>query len=129
MKHINNHGILIPTEMTECMAYWEWSQQIPVLKDYLYKVVNEGKRSPIHGRQLQRIGLRKGIPDYHFPVSNDKWNGFWLEMKKRDCRENSAPDYQKEWIEKLRRVNQYATFAFGWEDAADKTMNYIKNRI
>ncbi|HEX4373881.1 MAG TPA: hypothetical protein VHZ50_11315 [Puia sp.] len=119
----------IPSEMMECRAYWEWAQNIPVLRDYLYKIVNEGKRSPILGRQLKNIGLRRGIPDYHFPVANDKWNGFWLEMKTRNKRTSSLPDHQEEWVEKLIRIDHYATFAYGWEDAADKTMAYIKNKV
>lgn len=118
-----------PTEMQECIAYWQWAQTVPILRDYLFKIVNEGKRSPIHGRQLKLIGLRKGLPDYHYPVANKNWNGFWLEMKKRQLRRSSIPDYQDEWIEKLIRIGHYATFAFGWEDAASKTLDYLNNRL
>lgn len=119
----------IPTEMQECRAYWEWVQTVPLLRDYIYKIVNEGKRSPIQGKQLQLIGLRKGLPDYHYPVANAKWNGFWLEMKKRNLREKVIPAHQKAWLEKLIRIDQYATFAFGWEDAAAKTMDYLNNKV
>jgi hypothetical protein len=118
-----------PTEMQECQAYWQWVQTVPVLRDYLYKIVNEGKRSLIAGRQLKNIGLRKGLPDYHFPVPNDNWYGFWLEMKTRNAKENHISEHQKEWQDKLLRINQYATFAFGWEDAIQKTMDYLKNRL
>lgn len=129
MEHIKKIYFGSPSEMEECRAYWEWAQKIPVLKDYLYKIVNEGKRSPIAGRHLKNIGLRKGLPDYHFPVPNDNWYGFWLEMKTRDGQEKHISDCQKEWRDKLLRINQYATFAFGWEDAIQKTMDYLKNRL
>lgn len=118
-----------PSEMDECRAYWEWAQHIPVLKDYLYKVVNEGRRSPIHGRQLKFIGLRRGVPDYHYPVPNDNYYGLWIEMKTRNKKDSYLSEYQKEWLEKLRKIGHYATFAYGWEHAAKVTMEYIKNQI
>ncbi len=118
-----------PSEMDECKAYWKWAQNYPVLRNYLYKIVNEGRRSPISGKNLKLIGLRKGIPDYHLPVANEKYYGFWLEMKTQDQSNYRISVYQSEWIDKLRAVNQYATFGYGWEDAAKKTLAYIKNKI
>lgn len=121
--------IKIPTEMQECRAYWQWVQTVPLLRDYLYKIVNEGKRSVIQGGQLKQIGLRAGLPDYHFPVANDNWYGFWLEMKTRKKSEKVMPSHQSDWLEKLRKIRQYATFAYGWEDAAEKTMSYLQNKV
>lgn len=118
----------IPNELDECRAYWQWAQKIPVLRDYLYKILNEGKRSPIFGRHSQMIGWRKGLPDYHYPVSNGKFHGFWLEMKRRDNKGKIHED-QRLWIEKLLKIDQYATVAYGWEDAVEKTLRYINNQI
>jgi len=126
----DNYLMKIPSEMEECRAFWNWAQLIPGLKDYLYKIVNEGKRNPAHGMKLRTIGLRAGLPDYHYPVPNEKFNGFWLEMKTRKkTKHDSLPNHQREWIEKLQKINHYATFAYGWEDAADKTMSYLNNKV
>lgn len=129
MEHDKQKTILIPSEIQECVAYWEWSQNIPVLKDYLYKIPNEGKRSLSYGKKMKMIGLRSGLPDYHYPIPNETFNGFWLEMKTRDKKNHSLPDLQKIWLNKLNKANHYATFAFGWEDAAEKTISYIKNLL
>lgn len=117
------------SEMDECRAYWKWAQHNPTLRNYLYKIVNEGKRSPIHGRHLTQIGLRKGVPDYHLPVPNDSYNGFWLEMKTKEKGRYKISPYQAEWMDKLRLVGQYATFGYGWEDASEKTLAYLNNKL
>lgn len=122
-------NLLIPSEMQECHAYWEWAQTIPSLRDYLYKIVNEGKRSPVSGYRLNQIGLRRGVPDYHYPVSNGTYIGLWIEMKTRDRKNSALPECQHEWIAKLNEARHYATFAFGWEDAADITTAYLKDNL
>jgi hypothetical protein len=119
----------VPTETQECIAYWQWVQNVPVLREYIYKIVNEGKRSVVQGSNLKKIGLRRGLPDYHYPVNNGTYNGLWIEMKRRNCRTKILPDHQKEWIDKLIQVNHYAIFAFGWEDAANITLRYINNNL
>lgn len=118
-----------PSEMEECRAYWKWAQHHPVLRDYLYHIVNEGRRNQRHGRNLKLIGLRAGLPDYHLPVPNKTWNGFWLEMKVRKKITCAMPVAQQQWLEKLRKMNQYATFAYGWEDAAEKTLSYLNDKV
>jgi hypothetical protein len=127
--HVPKIKLLVSTEMQECKAYWQWAQTVPILRDYLFKIVNEGKRSVIYGHQLKLIGMRKGLPDYHLPVANNNWNGFWLEMKIRNKSEKSLPEEQKIWVEKLREIKHYASFAYGWEDASKKTLDYINNII
>lgn len=117
------------SEYQECKAYFEWAQYYPVLREYLFKIVNEGKRSKINGNMLKLIGLRAGLPDYQLPIPNKNWNGLWIEMKKRSHAGKTKKDNQNEWISKLIKVKQYATYAYGWEDAAKITMDYLNNKI
>jgi hypothetical protein len=116
-------------EYMECVAYWKWSQTNPVLRKYLIKHVNEGKRTKLTGHYLNRIGMRKGLPDYQLPLGNGNWIGFWLEMKPRNQKNFKKKPEQVEWIEKLRLVGHYANFSYGWEDAMHQTLDYINNKI
>src|SRR5271154_5778443 len=104
---------LVPSELQECKAYWQWSMTIPLLRDYLYKITNEGKRTLSYGRNLKDSGLRAGLPDYHYPVANNGYHGFWLEMKKRNMTCKNVPDHQLVWIEKLLAIGHHATIGYG----------------
>ena len=117
------------SEYQECRAYFEWAQYHPTIKEYLIHHVNEGKRSRIMGNLLKLIGMRKGIPDYQLPLSNNNWHGFWIEMKTVDEHNKKQKKEQIDWINRLLLVKQYATFAFGCDDAIRLTLAYINNKI
>lgn len=117
------------SEYDECKAFWEWAQFFPYIRDYLIKHVNEGKRSNITGKRLKDIGLRPGVPDYQYVRPNQKYCGFWIEMK-RPCERNKAKrEEQIEWIAKLRESGHYANFAYGWFDAREQLLAYIENNL
>jgi hypothetical protein len=121
--------ILIPTEYQECKAFWEYAQLIPMLREYLIKHVNEGKRSAIGGKLLKGIGMRPGLPDYQYPVANEKFTNLWLEMKRIDGREKPKDPRQDEWIDKLNKIGHYASYAYGASDAISIYERYVKNLL
>jgi hypothetical protein len=123
------HEKFCANEYQECKAFWEWAQYNPILAEYLYKIVNEGKRTARNGASLKLIGLRAGLPDYHLPIGVGDWNGLWIEMKTRDQSDEKQSQKQKEWIRKLKKANHYATFAYGWEHAAKITTAYLQNKL
>ena len=119
----------LPNEYQECRTYWEWAQHHPILANYLIKHVNEGKRSKILGHLLNLIGMRKGLPDYQLPISNDTYHGLWLEVKTQDERDKKQKKEQVDWLEKLRKAGHYANFAYGCDDAIQQTLDYLNNRV
>lgn len=121
----------ISSEHQECKAFWQYAQNIPMLREYLIKIPNEGKRESWYGRSLKNIGLRPGLPDYYYPVHNDTWHGLWLEMKRKDVKKSALKQnhLQNEWIEKLIKIGHYACYVYGWEDAVNVYNDYIGNRI
>ncbi len=119
----------ISSEYQECKAYYAWAQYNPILREYLYKIVNEGKRSSASGFFLKLIGLRAGLPDYHLPIPNNTYHGLWLEMKRKNQNKVTKRENQTEWLDKLNKIGHYATFAYGCEDAIKITLDYINNRI
>lgn len=119
----------VPSEQAECLALWKWAQLNPNVKEYLIKNTNEGKRSPQYGSSLKKIGLRPGLPDYHLPLSNKKYNGLWIEMKRSNQAGIKKNQKQDDWITKLNAIGHYATYAYGWHHAAEVILDYLGNKI
>lgn len=117
------------SEYQECKTYWQWAQYQPQLSEYLIKICNENQNKPWFTKALIAIGMRPGLPDYHYPIPNDNWAGLWIEMKTKKTKKHIKRANQDLWIEKLKRVNHYATYAYGSDDAISITKEYIENRI
>jgi hypothetical protein len=126
---MNKKWTSLPTEYQECRAYFAWAQTQSLLQEYLIKHVNEGKRSKIGGYLLKLIGLRKGLPDYQLPIANNKWRGLWIEMKTQDEFNKKQKEEQIAWMDKLRAINHYATFAFGANHAIQLTLDYLNDKL
>lgn len=122
-------GLPYPNEYQECKAFFEWACLNPKLREFLIKHVNEGKRSKLGGWFLQLIGLRKGLPDYQFPVRNNKFIGLWIEMKTRDEVNRAQKKEQIDWLKKLQDEGHYATFCFGCDHAIQVVTDYLQNRL
>jgi VRR-NUC domain len=120
------YKIKTASEYQECRAFWKWAQFHPQISQYLIKHCNENMNKSWFNQALFAIGMRPGLPDYQYPVPNNKWLGLWIEMKKKG---GKVKDNQYEWIEQLRKINHYATFAYGAEDAIKITLDYVKNKV
>lgn len=118
----------LPSEYQECKAFWKWAQFHPLIGEYLIKHCNESQSKSWFIRALISIGMRPGIPDYQFPLSNNKYKGLWIEMKskKKGAKRGILQD---KWINKLNKINHYATYAYGCDEAIKITLDYIENRI
>lgn len=115
------------SEYQECKAFWQWAQLQPVLCDYLIKIANENQSQPWFLRALYLIGMRPGLPDYFLPIANQQWNGLWIEMKKKDKKKHKKNEKQEIWIEKLLKIDHYATYAYGCDDAIRICTHYLVN--
>lgn len=122
-------GKLVASEYQECRAFWQWAQCYPQIREYLVKHVNEGKRTPLQGFQLQAIGMRKGFPDYQLALPRGHYHGLFIEMKTKKSRDYAEKPEQVEWITKLRAAGYYATFAYGCDEAIKVTQDYLANRL
>jgi hypothetical protein len=120
---------LIPSEYQECKAFWGYAQRIPQLGKYLIKHANERIGHSWFTKALIAIGMRPGLLDYQWPVRNDKYIGLWLEFKRVDQREKKKDADQEEWIENLREIGHYASYAYGCEHAIKIYTDYVNNRL
>lgn len=116
----------INKEAQEQIAVMDWCRwqenHYPELK-MIFHIVNEGKRSTRVGLELQKMGMKKGIPDICLPIPNKRYHGLWIELK-ADKTKNATKE-QKEWIEKLNDRKYKAVVAYGAEEAIDIIKKYL----
>lgn len=120
---------MIANEYQECKAYWNWAQGNDLLKEYLIKNANENQSKNWFRWALIAIGMRPGLPDYHLPFANNKYHGLWIEMKTKDQVNKKKRENQEEWIAKLTKINHYACYAYGCDDAVRITQDYLQNKL
>lgn len=129
LKLDGNPTIVVPTEFAECKAFWDWAQYHALAREYLIKNVNEGKYEDWWVKALIGIGMRPGLPDYHYAQPNGKYLSLWIEMKRVNGRGKKTRKEQDEWLEKLNRAGSYACYAYGCEDAIKIFNSYINNTL
>ncbi len=58
----------------------------PFLNRYIIHIPNEGKRSPVFGKRLKDLGLRKGVWDLQILLARQGYIGAWIELKSKQGR-------------------------------------------
>ncbi len=86
-------------EDRECMKLVSFLREKTLTEDFPYvwfKVPNEfdGRKNPVFGRRMERLGRVKGAPDY---VIAGKGNVMFVEMKSKRGRLSSAQKLFQEW--------------------------------
>lgn len=85
-----------------------------------------GKLTAIHGAKLKAEGRKKGVPDVFLPVSRGDRHGLFIELKKADGVPSDIPSVQRDWHNALYREGYTVNVCFGFEQARDAILNYLK---
>lgn len=122
---------LIATESQEQKALIKWLDLHPILKNYYFKIPNEGQRSKILGFNLKKEGLRAGISDLFIFYPTKSFHGFFLEMKRNRIytnfeKKNKTWIAQQEFLESAVSVGYAGEFCFGWEQAVRFIEEYLE---
>ena len=123
---------VIATESQEQKALINWLDLHPILKNYYFKIPNEGKRSEIFGWTLKREGLKQGVSDLFIFYPTKSFHGLFLEMKRNRIYTNSEKKNktwtaQQDFLERAQKVGYAGEFCFGWEHAVKFIEDYLKN--
>ena len=113
-------------ESLEQQALIQWAQfqsrTYPELK-LLYHVPNGGKRNKVTAIRLKKEGVKAGVPDLCLPVPKGKWHGLYIEMKAQNGKLSKKQIW---WIEQLRQQGYYVAVCYGWEQAKEMIVRYLK---
>lgn len=113
------------TEDAEQSKLFYWAHQeigrLPSLA-LLYHAANGGYRTKATGVKLQKLGVKKGVPDICFPIAKGKYTGLYIELK---VGRNKPTPEQRAWISALNSAGNLAVVAYGWEQARDFILDYL----
>jgi hypothetical protein len=120
--------------MQEQKALVQWLSCHPIVRDYFFKIHNEGKRSLAQGYQLRLLGLRKGANDLFICYPKGIYHGLFLEMKRKrkyTAYERLTPTWiaQEQFMQNVQDVGYSAHFCFGWEHGKEIVENYMKGEM
>lgn len=85
-------------------------------------IPNGGHRARATAGRLKAEGVRRGVPDYLFPVRKGEHVGLAIELKADGGR--ASPE-QREWIAHLQGQGWVAVVARGWEEAWGVVRDYL----
>lgn len=95
--------------------------QVPEL-DMAFAVPNGGKRDDAVAAQLQKEGVRRGVPDVVVPVPRSGYHGLFIELK---YGKNKPEPEQLEWHAKLREQGYRVEVCYGWRAAWGVLLEYL----
>lgn len=118
-----------PTETQDQIALMEWRDlakaRYPELVNLVH-VANEGKRTYQSGKQLKRMGLRKGFPDLVLLVPRGEYCGLSIELKRADRSTKPSPE-QMDCLGDLMVHGKHKTcVCYGFEEARKTILKYLE---
>ena len=118
----------IPPEAQEQTTLFQWATLMihrwPELR-LLHHIPNGGSRNAIEAARLKAQGVKAGIPDIFLPCARGEWHGLYIELKRR--KGGRVSDEQKEMIRLLIEQKYKAVVCYGWEEAKNVIVEYMKN--
>lgn len=95
------------------LAYAAYTGECPAAR-WAYAIPNGGKRDQITAARLKAEGVKAGVPDVHYPVSNGVFLTLYIELKRKGGRRS---DSQNEWHSGLRACGHTVVTCWGWRAA------------
>lgn len=96
----------------------------PELSDDLHHFANERRCSFHEGRLLKRMGVKKGIPDFHLAIPCEGYHGFWMELK---VGKGKLLPEQVAFIDRKIARGYMALVVWGFKAAKLAILDYLKN--
>jgi hypothetical protein len=88
-----------------------------------FHIPNERRCSIQRRITLSKCGVRAGVPDLFFPISNGTHHGLFIEMK---VKPNKPSPVQLEWIQRLTSLNYMAVVAYSADEAINVCRRFIE---
>lgn len=93
----------------------------------LYHIPNGGSRGKAEAGRFKAEGVKSGVPDICLPVARGEYHGLYIELKRRQGGRLSVN--QRIWIDELIKQRYRAVVCYGWEQAANEIVSYLRGRV
>jgi hypothetical protein len=103
-----------------------FNEKFPELEDDLHHFANERKCSFNEGRTLKRMGVKKGVLDFHLAIPLNGSHGLWVELK---VGKGKLLPEQVEFIKRKTARGYIAVAVWGFEAAKEIILTYLRDYI
>jgi hypothetical protein len=76
--------------------------------------------------ELERQGLKKGVPDNFIAEPRGSFHGLFIELKRAKKSLSKKSPEQRQWIKALNEKGYKAAFCHGAEEAKRLVLEYLK---
>ena len=90
----------------------------------LFHIPNGGARSKAAAGKLKAEGVKRGVPDYLFPVRRGEYVGLAIELKASGGR---VEPEQRDWLTHLQSQAWVAVTAYGAVEAWEFLRKYVES--
>lgn len=114
-----------PSEHAQQTALFMWGAlpgtraKIPWIHT-MYAVPNGGKRDKITASRMRDEGVKRGVPDVHWPMPNGTYHSLYIEMKRPKTKGKAAgrqsPE-QEVWESNLTALGHQYVIAYTFDEA------------
>lgn len=94
----------------------------PELADDFHHFANERKCSVQQGRILKRMGVKKGVLDFHLALPFGEFHGLWVELK---VGKGKLSPEQIDFINRKNARGYFAIAVWGFEAAKEIIKTYL----
>jgi len=96
----------------------------PELSDDFHHFANERRCSVQEGRMLKRMGVKKGVADFHLALPCGGHHGLWIELK---VGKGKLTPEQKEFLARKTSRGYIAVAVWGFEAAKEIIKTYLSS--
>jgi len=100
--------------------------KFPELSDDFHHFANERRCSPIEGRMLKRMGVKRGVADFFLAFPYNGKAGLWIELK---AGKNKPTKEQQAFLERKSSRGYECACVWGTEGAREVIEEYLKGYL
>ena len=121
-------------EMMQQIKLFDWIRTQLNIAPYAFSIPNEGKRSPLLGKLMKRMGMRSGVSDIFIAIpvyfENEFFHGLFIEMKAngKSGKCGKATPNQLEFHKDMKLQGYYCAVCDSAEAAIFLITQYLKNQ-
>ena len=116
-----------PTEHQHQVNLFRWAKmqsgKHPELK-LMFAVPNAAKRNLNTAMYMKAEGLASGVPDIFLPCARGCYHGLFIELKR--VKGSSVSKTQKAYLDGLNQQGYKAVVCYGFDDAKNVILGYLK---
>lgn len=116
---------ITPLEEEEQREYAAWLDRKGLL---WFHIPNERKATALTLYELEKQGLKKGVPDNFIAEPRGRYKGLFIELKRAKKSLSSKTAEQRQWIKALNEKGYKALFCYGAEEAKRETLKYLEEK-